>query len=375
MTVLFSGDYAPLELYDKEKVFSNEIIDLFQKSDVSVLNLETPVINDANISSIIKTGPNLKISEKNLKITNFLKNVVFTLANNHIFDYGQKGIEETLFFLKKYNIEYFGAGLTIEEAQKVLYKNVNGKIFSFVSFAENEWASANEIHGGANPMDIIENVKSIREAKQNSDYVFVIIHGGHEYYSLPSPRMVKQYRFYAEQGVTMIIGHHSHVAGTYETYKGVPIFYSLGNFLFPWKGNHAEWYKGLILKVSINKKIDWSLVPVVQSDSGTRVSLMQDIEAKEYLNRIEENSLILQNEKEIKQRFLDFIDSKNKLLNAFNNANFLPDIPKKIIFKTPLRNMFFNARQLSTILNLIRCESHRDIIIELLEKKINNKNN
>ena len=68
-------------------------------------------------------------------------------------------------------------------------------------------------------MDIIDNAKEIKNAKEKADYVFVIVHGGHEHYSLPSPKMQKQYRFYVEQGADIVIGHHTHCINGNEVYK------------------------------------------------------------------------------------------------------------------------------------------------------------
>lgn len=62
-----------------------------------------------------------------------------------------------------------------------------------INFCENEWSIAEEDSAGANPMDFIDNAYQIREAKATHDKVIVIVHGDHEYYSLPSPRMQKQY--------------------------------------------------------------------------------------------------------------------------------------------------------------------------------------
>ena len=104
-------------------------------------------------------------------------------------------------------------------------------IFIF-NFCENEWSIAESDNPGANPMDIIDNANQIKYARELADYVIVIVHGGHEYYNLPSPRMQKQYRFYADQGADIVVGHHTHCISGNEVYKGVPIYYSLGNFIF-----------------------------------------------------------------------------------------------------------------------------------------------
>src|SRR5690554_8220427 len=106
-------------------------------------------------------------------------------------------------------------------------------------------------------MNIIYNTNQIKEAKATHDKVIVIIHGGHEYYNLPSPRMQKQYRFYAEQGADIIISHHTHCISGKEVYKGVPIYYSLGNFLFTNTSSFEDWYIVIVLDLTIiNGKLE-----------------------------------------------------------------------------------------------------------------------
>src|SRR5690554_15929 len=59
-------------------------------------------------------------------------------------------------------------------------------------------------------MCLIKDTKKIQEAKSQHDFTFVIVHGGHEYYNIPSPPMQKQYRFDVEQGADLAVGHHTH---------------------------------------------------------------------------------------------------------------------------------------------------------------------
>ena len=107
----------------------------------------------------------------------------------------------------------------------------------------------------------------IKKIKFHSyDFVLVIVHSGHEQYEYPSPRMVDTYRFFADLGVTEIIGHHPHCASGYEIYNNVPIFYSIGNFILIGKTEKIQWYKGYSVKLSISKdSVDnFSLIPYKQ---------------------------------------------------------------------------------------------------------------
>lgn len=206
MKILISGDLVVNQDYYISNINQN-IIDLFKHSDYNIINLEAPVTTIS--SKILKTGPHIKAEEKStLDVLKTLEVDAVTLANNHVLDYNEKGVADAISFCKKNNFKTVGAGSNLIEASKILFTDTDEGKIAIVNFAENEWASATEETAGANPMDIIENAKQIEDAKHRADYVFVIVHGGHEYYNLPSPRMQKQYRFYAEQGVDIVIGHH-----------------------------------------------------------------------------------------------------------------------------------------------------------------------
>src|SRR4030065_221718 len=83
---------------------------------------------------------------------------------------------------------------------------------------------------GANGLDLAANYLHIQKAKAAGDFVLLLFHGGHEYYPLPSPRMVQQCRFFAESGAHAIVCCHAHVPGGLGIYKGVPIYFSTGKF-------------------------------------------------------------------------------------------------------------------------------------------------
>ena len=133
----------------------------------------------------------------------------------------------------------------MSDASKYITLEKDGLKIAIINFCENEWSIAEAGSPGANPMDIIDNASQIKSAKESHDKVIVIVHGGHEYYNLPSPRMQKQYHFYADQGADIFVGHHTHCISGNEVYKGVPIYYSLGNFLFTMNNSNNEWYTGM----------------------------------------------------------------------------------------------------------------------------------
>src|SRR5690606_23217342 len=187
MKILITGDFVISQPYSATRI-SEEIKGLFAQSDYNIVNLEAPVTEST--SKILKTGPHLKSDKKST--IDILKNLninLCTLANNHVLDYGEQGVLDTLNFCKENNIQTVGAGKNKEEAANVFYLDTEVGKIAFINIAENEWASATETTAGANGMNLIDDVKTIQEAKKQSDFVFVIVHGGHLFYNMPSPRM------------------------------------------------------------------------------------------------------------------------------------------------------------------------------------------
>lgn len=373
MKILIGGDLVVDTVYDPITSIDEDLINLFNVSDLNVINLEAPVTNYK--TKILKTGPHLKSNKKSTnEVLEILKVNIATLANNHIFDYGEQGIKDTLFFCEQNNILTVGAGMNLKEASKTLFFQTPaaGKI-AFVNISENEWASAKEDVAGANPMSLIDNVQQIQNAKLQADFVFLIIHGGHEYYNLPSPQMRKRYRFYADQGVDIIIGHHTHCISGFETYKNTPIYYSLGNFLFTKNSRYDDWYTGLILEVNIeNSKLNCLLHPIKQEKDSFKLELLGEEEKSLVMSRVNEYSSIINNDVELLKEWCSFVDKKySSYLNNWSILSFIRvHYLRRILEKLNIR--FLNKRGISRYFNYMRCESHlelsKDVITKYLQK-------
>lgn len=370
MKLLITGDLAITQPYNSSSQLDKSVINLFAESNINIVNLEAPVTESA--SKILKTGPHLKSDRKSVTdIVRLLNVKVATLANNHLLDYGEQGVADTLTFCKNLGIETVGGGMNLHEASKTLYLNSEEGKIAIVNFAENEWASATPDNAGANPMNVIDNTRQIKAAKEIANYVIVIIHGGHEYYNLPSPRMVNQYHFYAEQGADLIVGHHTHCISGSEIYKGVPIFYSLGNFLFNIDNPNETWYNGFILSVKIKEgKLYSQIYPVSQSKQTFKLTLMTGSEKVEVLNRIECYNQIIQDNKKLLDKWNKYVEDKSKqYLNYWGSLSFISNRYIKAVFNKVNLN-FINKTTLILYLNLMRCEAHSDMSKKVIEKYI-----
>lgn len=362
---------------DPRSLFDAKVLDLFTKSDFNILNLESPLTTAGSNCKIEKTGPNLKASPETIGVLNVLNTNLVTLANNHIYDYGSPGLSDTLELCQNHSIDTVGAGLTLAGAKKIFHKEFGTFSIAVVNIAENEWCNANEKRGGANPMNFVANMRSIEEAKKLADVVMLIIHGGHELYNFPSPRMVENYRFFAEQGVSIIISHHSHFISGYEIYKNVPIFYGLGNFLFDSDLSSNEWSEGLLLSLQITddtkKDITWNLLPFKQCRGNKRVELLEGDDKADIEKKIDHINSIINDKEKLKEKFDLLVNHKKKeVLSILSTSYFLKyKYLRSVIRKLGLESIFLRRQQLKSILNHTRCEAHRDITFSVLNNYLN----
>ena len=375
MNITIGGDLCITPPFVFNNLFDKSIVEIFEKSDYNIVNLECPVTQAVDKNKIVKTGPHLRTDAAIFEKLKELNVHAVSLANNHILDYGEKGLKHTLDGCIKNGIEIVGAGMNLTEASKSLIIEKNNKKIAFVNFCENEWSVASTGSGGANPMDTIDNLAQIENAKQHADYVIVIVHGGHEYYHLPSPRMVKLYRFYTENGADAVIGHHTHCISGYELYQNVPIAYSLGNMLFTLDSQYTRWYTGLIAQLHINKgnPIKLELLPIRQTPQTFILNELHNAEKENILTQVKLFSKIINNPSELENEWAKFVEIKSKTINIFSPVNALPGkYIRAGLNCLGINRLFLKEKNLTQILNYIRCEAHRDLIIETMKKiKIN----
>ena len=367
----------PIAIESPESLIDKKILELFTNSDFNILNLESPLTTAGSRDQLIKTGPNLKASPDTVPVLRLLNTNLVTLANNHIYDYKETGLSDTLSICESNNIATVGAGSNLQKASEIFLKKIGETTLGIVNIAENEWCNANENRGGANPLNVIHNIRSIQKAKEKADVVILIIHGGHEYYYYPSPRMVELYRFYAEQGASIIVGHHSHCISGNEVYKGVPIYYSLGNFLFDNTTNFDGWYEGILLNIQIdeNKRLTCKVYPCKQDKYHPGISLLEGADRTKLENQIDDINSVIADPQKLAQMFNLFVESQKKnVLSIFSTSYFINyRYFRSAIRKAGLEPLFLRRSQLKSVLNYFRCEAHRDISIKTILDYIEHK--
>lgn len=368
MKLLIAGDFCDIHRvskYIEEKNFSPVINDcrkVIVNSDIRVVNFEFPIVDEHfPAMPISKAGPLLKGNRNSVDFLKYAGFNVCTLANNHILDQGEKCCLNTKHLLESSGISTVGVGENLEDANKILYIKHNQETLAIINCCEHEFSVATHKTAGANPLNPIQQYYKIQEAKKTADFVLVIVHGGHEYCQLPSPRMKELYRYFIEVGADAVVNHHQHCFSGFEVYKGKPIFYGLGNFIFDKIGRiNSSWNEGFLLELVFDKtdRPAYNIIPYSQCNDSPTVSLMRDDDLLNFKQRlIELNTIISDDElllKEWKRWILD------------NSSYFLMDFEPyhsriaKALYKRGLLPSFMNKAKKMGIINHLECESHLD---------------
>ena len=368
-----SGDFCPqgkvsefISMGKYEK-FEGELCEEIKRADISVVNLEAPIVGRYSPSPILKHGPNLKAPDNTLKALEYMGFNMVTLANNHILDYGEEGLNNTICQLDKTSLKYVGAGKSLEEAQKTTYVDVKGEKLAFINCCEHEYSIASDHSSGANPLNPIRQYYDISEAKRKADYVIVIVHGGIENYQLPSLRMKETYRFFIDSGADVVINHHQHCYSGYETYKGKLIFYGLGNFCFDWPNMLPSWYEGIIPIITLDDELSFRLIPYYQCKDNV-IRIMNSYEEEAFRGRLDELNAIIGDNQKLKSFHTELMD------RTMDNYEFILS-PYSIsytirLFKKKLLPSFFRKRKWVWLQSAIQCESHYERFLYMVNKKV-----
>lgn len=378
MRILIAGDFVPSNRIKAQVEsgcckFLDEVRPIVKSVDYSIVNLECPVVI-REAKPIEKTGPHLRAHEKALECLSHIGFKCVTLANNHFRDYGQIGVEDTIATCRKFGIDVVGGGVSIQDSENVLYKDIDGRRVAFINVCESEWSIASEYYGGSAPLNPIRNFQTIMEARNNADHVIMIVHGGVEHYQYPTPRMVETYRFFIDAGADAVVNHHQHCFSGYEEYHSKPIIYGLGNFCFDLKEQKecTSWNEGYMLVLQMNdQEVKFEVIPYVQCEKNPSVSLLSSEETIVF------NQKILEINKTIASQNL-LLNQFDKLLNEIGEYRLseLEPFDNKYLRALQRRGIlrsFVSYTTLKNINNIILCDSHREIILRVFHKLFTNE--
>ena len=228
------------------------------------------------------------------------------------------------------------------------------------------------IQAVATPLDVVTQFYAIREARQQADFVVMIVHGGVEQYPYPSPSMKKNYRFFIDAGADVVVSHHQHFHCGYEVYQGKPVFYGLGNFCFDHRRKRDTlWNEGYMVTLSFTEKdkVSFEIHPFSQCNHELGVKLLTGEKKKSFFERLENLNLVIADDSLLQDTYMKYLD---KTIDV-NSSLLSPYASKWAVyaFTKGWLPSFFPRQKQMMLFDRIECDSHRERLLYYLRQKLN----
>ena len=369
--ILFTGDFCPhnrIEQLSKQadyKSIFNDFISAFQDNDLNVTDIECPLTTTTQRNP--KTGPYQFAAPHNIEILKYVNIGLASMANNHMMDCGAEGVMDTIQLCKEAGIQTVGIGKNEVERRKPFSTIIKGKKIAIINLAENEFIAAAGSDVAANGLHLVNNYYDITAAKKTHDFVLLVAHGGNEFYNLPSPRIKETYRFFIDIGADAVISNHTHCYSGYEVHNGKPIFYSLGNFIYDWPEKvNVDWNFGFVVKLILSDTIRFEIIPLKQNSGVPGLFHLNEQELATFSAKQQQLNDIINDDIKLAGAFNDYCHSVKRMYEAYIEPGF-----GKYIASLRARGFFpkfMKKKKKLLLLNLTRCEAHRDVLLNFLSK-------
>ena len=241
-------------------------------ADISVVNNEF-VYEDGETPLAGKTYT-FGAATENVKLLKIFSADLVTLANNHVYDYGEEGLISTLDTLDGAEIPYVGAGRNLEEASAIKYFVVKGRKIAFVSATEIEKFAKYTKEATENSPGVIKTIDTslfcgvIAEAKANADYVVACVHWGIEGKNDFEAEQRRMAEDYVKAGADVVIGGHPHRLQGVEFIEDTPVAYSLGNF---WFSTGTIYTTIAQIRIDGSGELSLYMIPCIQQNLTTSI--------------------------------------------------------------------------------------------------------
>jgi len=276
--ILFDTNYAVGDAFRKagntaEGIVGQSLLEKMRSVDIMMLNNEFPY-SEGGAPTEGKTYT-FRANPSTASILQVMGVDIVGLANNHAYDFGQQAFLDTMVTLGNAGVVYAGAGKNIEEASHpVYYLTSNGMKIAIVCATQIERTSNPDTKGATEDspgvfrcMDDSLLLEKVREAHDRNAYVVVFIHWGTESTTEIDYLQRDQAKEIAEAGANLIIGDHPHVLQKIDYVSGVPVFYSLGNYIF-----NSKTLDTCMVITTLHKDgaVNLQFVPAIQSGCTVR---------------------------------------------------------------------------------------------------------
>lgn len=288
--ILLDTNFAPMAHANKMggvlNCIDKELINYLNACDIFLIN---------NEFSIGKRGERLdgktwtfQVAPERIQIMKDLGADIVSLANNHVYDFGEIGFLDTLEHLKQAELPYVGAGKNLEKASEGYYFIINGYKIGIIaaSRAEKNYftpVAEKNRPGIMGTYDSTDFVEAIKKADSQCDYLVVYVHWGTENSTKLEPAQTTMAREYIDAGADAIIGGHTHCLQGMEFYKNAPIVYSVGNFWF-----NSKSLDSCVVTLNFDRELNVQVQYTPLAQKGCETRLLKTAEERRALfNRVE----------------------------------------------------------------------------------------
>jgi poly-gamma-glutamate capsule biosynthesis protein CapA/YwtB (metallophosphatase superfamily) len=248
-------------------------------ADLVIGNLETPLTDWAEQTpnkdkALVEAGKDVILRVTAPDAAQTLSDAgikVVGLANNHVMDFTEHGLLDTLERLRKAGVSYAGAGENLAEAEGALILKVKGKRIGILSFSDvvprYSWAEANH-PGIATAKEADRVVGAVSRTRPKVDILIMVFHWGTQFLQEPIPRQVFLAQEAQRAGADLVLGAHPHVLQGVGCVGRAPVVYSAGNFVFPTMSAPTRRTAIFEFEFSGDQPISVRLVPAVIDEHG-----------------------------------------------------------------------------------------------------------
>jgi len=239
--VCFNGRFSPDAEGIDERI--KEVAEYLHDYDVVIANLETPLCGGLKKNGY--KSVHISSIEKSVKLLSKLNVTAVCLANNHIMDYGDEGVRQTITCLDSVGIDYFG---------------VNGRAYSVGNIMVHGYCAFDTTPNFLWPwnkfrVDLADFTKVLRAVRgyRDSGYINIVsMHAGLENVDYPSGSLIRFVRLMLKESRVIFHGHHPHVIQGVEQIDGSLAAYSMGNFCFD--DLYSDDGKIVVRQLEVNKQ-------------------------------------------------------------------------------------------------------------------------
>jgi poly-gamma-glutamate capsule biosynthesis protein CapA/YwtB (metallophosphatase superfamily) len=270
--VHFEGRTAKL-LKDPATAFG-PIASVLKSADFAAVNLETAVTSRGTPQPKtyhFRTTPTAFTALRDGGVD------LVTMANNHVLDYGQAGLADTLAAARATGFPYVGIGVDAAAAWAPYFTTIKGTRIAIIGVSQvaelaSSWVATDTRPGEANAINVRRTLAAVHAARRRATIVVVFMHWGTEGQACPDANQLTLAPKLAAAGATIIVGAHAHMLQGSGWLGHTFVAYGMGNFLW-WEHSYSTATGVLELTLHPNRPLTARFIPAVVSLTGQPIVL------------------------------------------------------------------------------------------------------